>query len=91
MTDTETDTDEIVVTFQDETLLLGGDPAAVESYLARLRATHGTRYASRRNRQRLARERRQQVRRAGSRYWQSSGKYVQLHRDSLERAEGWQS
>lgn len=33
--------DEVVVSFQDEALLLGGDPAAVESYLARLRATAG--------------------------------------------------
>jgi hypothetical protein len=41
VTDTETDTDEIVVAFHDEDLLLGGDPAAVESYLVRLRATAG--------------------------------------------------
>ena len=32
---TDTGTDEVVVSLQDETLLLGGDPAAVESYLAR--------------------------------------------------------
>ncbi|WP_374026170.1 hypothetical protein [Mycobacterium sp. HNNTM2301] len=35
------DADEVVVSFQDESLLLGGDPAAVESYLTRLRATAG--------------------------------------------------
>lgn len=36
-----TDADEVVVAFQDESLLLGGDPAAVESYLSRLRALAG--------------------------------------------------
>jgi len=36
-----TDTDEVVVSFHDEALLLGGDPAAVESYLTRLRAIAG--------------------------------------------------
>jgi len=36
-----TDTDEVVVSFQDEALLLGGNPAAVESYLTRLRAVAG--------------------------------------------------
>jgi hypothetical protein len=36
-----TDTDHVVVSFQDEVLLLGGDPAAVESYLTRLRAIAG--------------------------------------------------
>jgi hypothetical protein len=36
-----TDNAEVVVSFQDEALLLGGDPAAVESYLARLRAIAG--------------------------------------------------
>jgi len=36
-----TDTDEVVVSFQDEALLLGGNPAAVESYLTRLRAVVG--------------------------------------------------
>jgi hypothetical protein len=35
------DTDEVAVAFHDEALLLGGDPAAVESYLARLRAAAG--------------------------------------------------
>ncbi len=39
VTDTGTDTDEVVVSFQDEALLLGGDPAAIESYLTR-RATN---------------------------------------------------
>ncbi|OBH41473.1 hypothetical protein A5683_05215 [Mycobacterium mantenii] len=36
-----TDADEVVVSRQDESLLLGGDPAAVESYLIRLRAVAG--------------------------------------------------
>lgn len=36
-----TDDDEVVVSFHDQDLLLGGDPAAVESYLTRLRAVGG--------------------------------------------------
>lgn len=36
-----TDADEVMVSVHDEALLLGGDPAAVESYLARLRAVAG--------------------------------------------------
>lgn len=75
------DTDEVVVAFQDESLLLGGDPAAVESYLTRLRATAG-----------------QAMRIAGidsaalanaaitglATFLADSGKYVQLHRDSVD-------
>ncbi|CQD17730.1 hypothetical protein BN000_03941 [Mycobacterium europaeum] len=36
-----TDADEVVVALHDEALLLGGDPAAVESYLTRLRSIAG--------------------------------------------------
>ncbi|ORW93965.1 hypothetical protein AWB92_12595 [Mycobacterium sp. IEC1808] len=77
-----TDTDEVVVSLHDEALLVGGDPAAVESYLARLRAAAG-----------------QAMRVAGidggsfanaasglaglTSLLADSGKYVQLHRDSL--------
>ena len=39
--DTDIDTDGVVVSFHDEALLLGGNPAAVESYLSRLRAVAG--------------------------------------------------
>lgn len=35
------DDDEVVVTFHDEVLLVGGDPAAVESYLTRLQGNAG--------------------------------------------------
>lgn len=35
------DDDEVVVAFHDEVLLIGGDPAAVESYLTRLQANAG--------------------------------------------------
>lgn len=82
VTDTETDTDEIVVSFQDETLLLGGDPAAVESYLARLRATAG-------HAMRVAGIDSGSLANAASRLagltslLADSGKYVQLHRDNL--------
>ena len=82
VTDTENDTDEIVVSFQDETLLLGGDPAAVESYLARLRATAG-------HAMRVAGIDGGSLANAASRLagltslLADSGKYVQLHRDSL--------
>ncbi|MDC8973855.1 hypothetical protein [Mycobacterium marinum] len=38
---TRTDDPQIVVSFQDDSLLIGGDPAAVESYLSRLRAIAG--------------------------------------------------
>lgn len=76
-----TDNDEVVVSFQDESLLLGGDPAAVESYLTRLRATAG-----------------QAIRVAGidsaslanaaiaglASLLADSGKYVQLHRDTVD-------
>jgi hypothetical protein len=82
VTDTENDTDEILVSFQDETLLLGGDPAAVESYLARLRATAG-------HAMRVAGIDSGSLANAASRLagltslLADSGKYVQLHRDSL--------
>jgi hypothetical protein len=36
-----TDNDEVVAAFHGEALIVGGDPAAVESYLARLRAAAG--------------------------------------------------
>ncbi|OBI85390.1 hypothetical protein [Mycobacterium sp. 1245805.9] len=74
--------DEVVVSLHDEALLVGGDAAAVESYLARLRAAAG-----------------QAMRVAGidggslanaasglaglTSLLAHSGKYVQLHRDSL--------
>ncbi|WP_231972763.1 hypothetical protein [Mycobacterium sp. E3305] len=75
------DADEVVVSLQDESLLLGGDPAAVESYLSKLRATAG-----------------QGLRIAGidsaslanaaiaglASLLADSGKYVQLHRDTVE-------
>lgn len=75
------DNDEVVVSFQDESLLLGGDPAAVESYLTRLRATAG-----------------QAIRVVGidsaslanaaiaglASLLADSGKYVQLHRDTVD-------
>lgn len=71
------DTGEVVVSLHDEALLLGGAPAAVDSYLERLRASAG-----------------QAMRVAGldgaalasgfASLLSESGKYVQLHRDSLE-------
>ena len=70
------------MSFQDETLLLGGDPAAVESYLARLRATAG-------HAMRVAGIDSGSLANAASRLagltslLADSGKYVQLHRDSL--------
>jgi hypothetical protein len=78
--DVSTDADEVVVSLHDEALLLGGDPAAVDSYLARLRESAG-----------------QAIRVAGidgsaqasalaglASLLAYSGKYVQLHRDTLE-------
>lgn len=82
VTDTETDTDEVVVSLQDETLLLGGDPVAVESYLARLRAAAGHAI-------RVAGIDSASLANTASRLTEltsllaDSGKYVQLHRDSL--------
>jgi hypothetical protein len=79
---TETDTDEVVVSFHDEALLLGGDPAAVESYLARLRATAG-------QAMRVAGIDSASLANAASRLaglaslLADSGKYVQLHPDSV--------
>ncbi|OBH07091.1 hypothetical protein A5696_01740 [Mycobacterium sp. E2699] len=72
--------DEVVVSLHDEGLLLGGDPAAVESYLARLRATagHAMRVAGI-DGSSLASGL------AGlAALLAESGKYVQLHRDGLE-------
>jgi hypothetical protein len=80
MFDVSTDADEVVVSLHDEALLLGGDPAAVDSYLARLRAAagqairvagiDGSALASG-----LA---------GLASALADSGKYVQLHRDALE-------
>ncbi len=80
---TDVGTDEVVVAVHDKTLLLGGDPAAVESYLARLRACAG-----------------HAVRVTGigggsvanavnglaglASLLADGGKYVQVHRDSLD-------
>ncbi len=82
VTDTGTDTDEVVVSFHDEALLLGGDPAAVESYLTRLRAIAG-------QAMRVAGIDSASLANAASRLagltslLADSGKYVQLHHDSL--------
>ena len=78
-----TDADEVVVSFHDEALLLGGDPAAVESYLARLRAIAG-------QGMRVAGIDNASLASAASRLvgltslLAESGKYVQLHRDTLD-------
>ena len=77
-----TDTYEVVASFHDEALLLGGDPAAVESYLTRLRAIAG-------QGMRVAGIDNASLANAASRLaglaslLADSGKYVQLHRDSL--------
>jgi hypothetical protein len=77
-----TGTDEVVVSFQDEALLLGGDPAAVESYLARLRAIAG-------QAMRVAGIDSASLANAASglagltSVLDNFGKYVQLHPDSL--------
>lgn len=79
--------DEVVVSFYDEGLLVGGDPVAVESYLARLRATAGRAIqvagidaASVGNTTGLA---------AGlTTTFLDSGRYVQLHPDSLDALKG---
>ena len=82
VTNTGTDPGEVVVSFQDETLLLAGDPVAVESYLTRLRATAG-------HAMRVAGIDGAALANAASglaglaRLLADSGKYVQLHRDSL--------
>ncbi|MGD1171088.1 hypothetical protein [Mycobacterium seoulense] len=77
---TGTDADEVVVACHDEALLLGGDPAAVESYLTRLRAIagHGMRVAGI-----------DAASLAGglvgvAALLADSGKYVQLHRDTVD-------
>jgi hypothetical protein len=77
-----TDNAEVVVSFQDEALLLGGDPAAVESYLTRLRATAG-------QAMRVAGIDSASLANAASRLagltsvLDNFGMYVQLHPDSL--------
>ncbi len=77
-----TDSDEVVVSFHDEALLLGGDPAAVESYLTRLRATAG-------QAMRVAGIHSASLANSASRLagltavLADYGKYVQLHPDSL--------
>jgi len=77
-----TDTDEVVVSFHDEALLLGGDPAAVESYLTRLRAIAG-------HAMRVAGIDKASLANAASglggltSVLDNFGKYVQLHPDSL--------
>lgn len=79
---TGTDTDEVVVSCHDEALLLGGEPAAVESYLTRLRATAGPAM-------RVTGIDGASLRNAASglaglaTLLADTGKYVQLHRDSL--------
>ncbi|WP_156687467.1 hypothetical protein [Mycobacterium sp. Marseille-P9652] len=62
--------DEVVVSFHDEALLLGGEPAAVESYLARLRTAAGQAI-------RIAGI-------DGATPATAASTYVQLHRDSLD-------
>ncbi|MCV7309988.1 hypothetical protein H7J89_05035 [Mycobacterium paraffinicum] len=75
------DNDEVVVSLHDEALLLGGDPAAVESYLTRLRATagHAMRVAG------IDSASLANAAIAGlATLLADSGKYVQLHRDTVE-------
>ncbi len=82
VTDTGPGPGEVVVSFQDETLLLAGDPVAVESYLTRLRTTAG-------HAMRVAGIDGAALANAAcglaglARLLADSGKYVQLHRDSL--------
>lgn len=73
--------DDVVVSLQDESLLLGGDPAAVESYLTRLRATagHAMRVAG------IDSASLANAAIAGlASFLADSGKYVQLHRDTVD-------
>ncbi|WP_231987459.1 hypothetical protein [Mycobacterium sp. E2238] len=75
------DNDDVVVSLQDESLLLGGDPAAVESYLTRLRATagHAMRVAG------IDSASLANAAIAGlASFLADSGKYVQLHRDTVD-------
>ncbi|WP_368664899.1 hypothetical protein [Mycobacterium sp. E2733] len=75
------DNDDVVVSFQDESLLLGGDPAAVESYLTKLRATagHAMRVAG------IDSASFANAAIAGlASLLAESGKYVQLHRDAVD-------
>lgn len=77
------DDDEVVVAFHDEVLLIGGDPAAVESYLTRLQANAGRAI-------RVAGTHGASLANAASKLaglvsvLASSGKYVQLHPGSVE-------
>ncbi|OBF12191.1 hypothetical protein A5730_04765 [Mycobacterium sp. ACS4054] len=76
-----TDDDEVVVSFHDQGLLLGGDPAAVESYLTRLRAVggQGMRVAGIDGASLVAR------RLAGlASLLAESATYVELHRDAVD-------
>lgn len=76
---TDTDTDEVVLSLHGDTLLLGGGPAAVESYVARLRAAAG-------HALRVTGIDSGSLTNAASRLTSllaDSGKYVQLHRDNL--------
>lgn len=77
------DNDEVIVSFHDEGLLIGGDPAAVESYLTRLRTTAG------RAIQVAGVDTVSVANAAGPAAglistFRDSGKYVQLHPDSLD-------
>lgn len=75
--------DEVVVSFHDESLLLGGDPAAVESYLTRLRAVAGQGIqVAGIDRASLANAASGLVGLAA--LLADCGKYVQLHRDCLD-------
>ena len=77
------DDDEVVVAFHDEVLLIGGDPAAVESYLTRLQANAG-------RAMRVAGTHGAPLANAVSRLaglvsvLANSGKYVQLHPGGLD-------
>ena len=77
------DDDEVVVAFHDEVLLIGGDPAAVESYLTRLQTNAG-------RAMRVAGTHGAPLANAVSRLTglvsvlANSGKYVQLHPGSLD-------
>ena len=77
------DDDEVVVAFHDEVLLIGGDPAAVDSYLTRLQTNAG-------RAMRVAGTHGASLANAASRLTglvsvlANSGKYVQLHPGSLD-------
>ncbi|CPR02916.1 hypothetical protein BN971_00243 [Mycobacterium bohemicum DSM 44277] len=81
--DADAGTDQVVVSFHDDALLLGGDPAAVECYLTRLRAIagHGIRVAGIDGAS-LANAASGLAGLAS--LLADSGTYVQLHRDNLD-------